>query len=108
MSRQPWFRSCTWYRQAPDASRKWVSPSTRSSYLRIARLPAAIGAALDGEVAPFRVYRFVAWGEGTPAVERRYRIARRLRRGRRRWPLDGEMYLALQAPPSSRAPPSGG
>jgi hypothetical protein len=100
-----WFEACLSYRRTPECVRKQVSPPTRSSYLRIAALPAAIGEALDERCPPLRVYRFVAWGKGNADIERRLAIVRRLRRELGRWPLDARMYAALveAQPPSRRA-----
>jgi hypothetical protein len=68
-------------------------------------LPYRAATALDRDHAPFRVYRFVAWGTGPAAIERRHTLVLRLARELRRWPMDGQMYQALTDAegPSSRA-----
>jgi hypothetical protein len=108
--RIPWFKICVAYRKAPEVFGVVLAKPTRSTYLRVARLPARIGDALDDGPVPFRVYRFVAWGSEAPdTVERRYDIAVRLRRELGRWPPESRMYAALatelaeEEPPSSRA-----
>jgi hypothetical protein len=112
--RIPWFEICVAYRRAPGAFGRELAPPTRSTYLRIARLPVRIGDALDDGGAPLHVHRFIAWGSAEPdTVERRYATAARLREELGRWPPEPRMRAALAAelaavlaeeePPSSRA-----
>src|SRR5690349_19387325 len=91
MKRNAWYQICLYYRQTPEVRRLPVARPTRSSYLRIARLPEDIGRALDVAEAPFRVCRFVAWGEDERAVGRRYADVLALREQLGAWPSDAQM-----------------
>ena len=105
MDVERWFQVSLAYRATPEDARAELSAPAHSSRLRVATLPEDIGVALDTRGAPFRVYRFVAWGVDEQAVRRRYDLVKRLAWERGRWPTDTQISVArrkLEGPRGDR------